>query len=127
MIVSDKHWVLRAVVEASPDIVFQQIVALKQQEVRALGSAYHDALTNEEAQHTLTLTGHWWYQGIHTVHAHPQGSQVTYKVNNIAHIARTLAFLQRPWYVKQMRHDFEQLLQQIGRQIGCPWRLEPAS
>jgi hypothetical protein len=124
MMISDKHWVLKAVVEASPEIVFQHIVAMKQQEVGTLGSDYHDALTIEEAHLTIILTGHWWYQGIYTVHFHPKGSQVTYKVNNIARIARTLAFLQRPFYVKQMRQDFEQMLYQIGRQIGCSWMLE---
>ena len=123
---SDKKWVLKAVVEASPDTVFQHIVAMKQQEVRALGSAYQDALTIEEAHLTVTLTGHWWYQGVHTVHPHPQGSQVTYKVSNSAQVARTLAFLQRPLYVKQMRYDFEQMLHQIGSHIGCPWMLEQA-
>jgi hypothetical protein len=124
---SDKNWVLKAVVEAAPDIVFQHIVAMKQKEVRTLGSDYNDALTIEEAHLTITLTGHWWYQGSHTVHSHPQGSKVTYKVNNIAQVARTLAFLQRPFYVKQMRQDFEQMLHQIGRQIGCPWMPEQAS
>ena len=123
---SDKRWALTAVVEAPPEAVFQRIVALKQQEVRALGSEYNDALTTDEAHLMITLTGHWWYQGIHTVHAYPKGSQVTYTVRNIAQVARTLAFLQRPFYVKQMRQDFEQLLEQIGRQLGCPWRLEPA-
>lgn len=124
MLVSDKNWILKAIVEAGPDIVFQHIVAIKQKEVRTLGSDYHDALTIEQAHLTLTLTGHWWYQGIHTVQSHPKGSQVTYKVNNIAQITRTLAFLQRPFYVKQMRQDFEQMLDQLGRQIGCSWRLE---
>lgn len=124
-LVSDKHWVLKAVVEAAPEIVFQHIVALKQQEVRTLGNDYSNALTIEEAHLTITLTGHWWYQGVHTVHPHPQGSQVTYKVSNIAQVARTLAFLQRPLYVKQMRQDFERMLQLIDRQIGCPWMLEP--
>lgn len=124
MLVSDKNWILKAIIEAAPDIVFQRIVAIKQKEVRTLGSDYHDALTIEQAHLTITLTGHWWYQGIHTVQSHPKGSQVTYKVNNIAQIARTLAFLQRPFYVKQMRQDFEQMLDQLGRQIGCSWRLE---
>src|SRR5206468_7401173 len=126
MMMSDKHWMLKAVVEAGPETVFQHIVALKQQEVRTLGSAYNNALTIEEAHFTITLTGHWWYQGVHTVRAHPKGSQVTYKVSNIARVARTLAFLQRPFYVKQMRQDFEQMLHQIGSQIGCPWMLEQA-
>ncbi len=124
MMFTDKPWVLKAVVEASPDSVFQHIVALKQQEVRTIGSDYHDALTIEEAQLTITLTGHWWYQGVHTVHSHPKGSQVTYKVSNIAQVARTLAFLQRPLYVKQMRQEFEQMLQQLGSQLGCLWMLE---
>jgi hypothetical protein len=126
MIVSDKNWVLKAVVEASPDTVFQHIVVMKQKEIRALGSDYNDALTIEEAHLTITLTGHWWYQGVHTVHPHQKGSQVTYKVSNIAQVARTLAFLQRPFYVKQMRQDFEQLLHLIGSQIGCLWMLERA-
>jgi hypothetical protein len=127
MMFSDKNWVLKAVVEASPDTVFQHIVAMKQQEVRMLGSDYNDALTIEEAHLTTTLSGHWWYQGVHTVRPHPKGSLVTYKVNNIARVARTLAFLQRPFYVKQMRQEFEQMLYQIGSQLGCPWMLEEAS
>ena len=126
MMLSDKQWLLKAVVEAPPESVFQRIVAMKQQEVRALGNEYHDALTLDEAQLTSTLTGHWWYQGVHAVRSHPNGAQVTYTVRNIAQVARTLAFLQRPFYVKQMRQDFEQLLQQIGSQLGCPWRLEQA-
>ena len=124
MMLSDKNWVLKAVVEASPDTVFQHIVAMKQKEVRMLGSDYNDALSIEEAHLTITLSGHWWYQGVHTVHSHTKGSLVTYKVNNIARVARTLAFLQRPLYVKQMRQEFEQMLRQIGSQPGCSWRLE---
>ncbi len=124
---SDKNWVLTAVVEAPPDTVFQRSVALKQQEVKTFGSDYKDALTIDEAHLTITLTGHWWYQGIHTVHSHPKGAQVTYKVSNIAQVARTLAFLQRPFYVKQMRQEFEQMLQQVGRQIGCEWSIEESS
>jgi hypothetical protein len=127
MVLSDKHWVLTAVVEAAPEAVFQHIVAMKQQEVRALGNDYQDALTTDDAHLTCTLTGHWWYQGIHTVHSHQQGAQVTYTVRNVAQVARTLAFLQRPNFVKQMRHDFERLLQQLGSQLGCSWRLEQAS
>ena len=124
MLLSDKHWVLQAIVEASPEAVFQQIVAMKQKEVRALGSEYGEALTVDDAHRSITLTGQWWYQGVHTVHLHPKGSQVTYRVHNIAQVARTLAFLQRLFYVKKMRQDFEQMLRQIGRHIGCPWMLE---
>ena len=126
MMLSDKNWVLNAVVEASPDTVFQHIVAMKQQEVRMLGSDYNNALNIEEAPLTTTLTGHWWYQGSHRSFS-SKGSQVTYKVNNVARVARTLAFLQRPFFVKQMRQEFEQLLYQIGSQLGCPWMLEEAS
>src|SRR5215471_11043002 len=121
---SDKNWVLKAVVEAPPNNVFQHIVAMKQEEIRALGSDYNDALKIDEAHHTITLTGHWWYQGVHTVLTHPKGSQVTYKVSNIAKVARTLAFLQRPLYVQQMRQDFEQMLHQICSQIGCTFLIE---
>ena len=121
---SDKNWELKAVVEAVPDNVFQHIVAMKQQEIRALGSDYNDALKIDEAHHTITLTGHWWYQGVHTVLTHPKGSKVTYKVSNIARVARTLAFLQRPMYVQQMQQDFEQMLHQIGSQIGCTFIIE---
>jgi hypothetical protein len=78
--------------------------------VRALGSEYQEALTSDEARLTITLTGHWWYQGVHAVHPHARGAQVTYVVRNIAHVARALAFLQRPFYVKQMRREFEQLV-----------------
>ncbi len=124
---SDKNWMLTAVVEAPPDSVFQHIVALKQQEVKSFGSDYNDALTIDEAHLTTTLTGHWWYQGVHTVRSHPKGSQVTYKVNNVARVARTLAFLQRPFFVKQMRQEFEQMLQQVGSQIGCEWSIEESS
>lgn len=121
---SDKNWVLKAIVEAAPDTIFQHIVAMKQQEMSALGSDYNDALAIDEAHHTVTLTGHWWYQGIYTVHSHPKGSQVTYKVNNIARVARTLAFLQRPFYRKQMRQDFQQMINQICSYIGCTFLLE---
>src|SRR5262245_40268855 len=126
MMLSDRTWVLTAVVEAAPDAVFQSILAMKQQEVLELGSEYREALTIEEAHHTITLTGHWWYQGAHTVHAHPRGSRLTYSVHNIARVARTLAFLQRPFYVRQMRQDFEQLLERLARQLDCPWTLEQA-
>ncbi len=124
MMFSDKNWVLTAIVEAPPDSVFQRIVALKQQEVKMFGSDYKDALTIDEAHLTITLTGHWWYQGVHSVRPHPKGSLVTYKVNNVAQVARTLAFLHRPSFVKQMRQEFERMLQQVGSQIGCSWRFD---
>ena len=118
---SDKNWVVKAAVGAPPDRVFRHIAAIRREEVTALGSDYGDALKLDEAEQTITLTGHWWYQGVHTVHTHPKGSQVIYKVSNIAKVARTLAFLQRPLYVQQMRRDFEQMLHQICSQIGCTW------
>jgi hypothetical protein len=88
--------VVKAAVGAPPDRVFKHIAAIRRAEVKALGSAYSNALTLDEAQHAITLTGHWWYKGTHTVNVHPEGSEVTYSVSNAARRTRTLAFFHKP-------------------------------
>lgn len=57
MAFSDKHWVLTTIVEAPLSTVFQRIVAMKREEISALGSEYEDALTIDEAHLTITLAG----------------------------------------------------------------------
>jgi hypothetical protein len=126
MVFLDTEWMRAAIVKAAPEAVFQGIAALKQEEVRGLGENYGDALAIDEGHRTITLTGHWWYQGVHTISPCPNGSRVTYRVRNIAQVARTLAFLHRPFYVRQMRQEFEHLLHQLGSQLGCSWVLEKA-
>jgi hypothetical protein len=111
--------VLRSIVEAPPHALFQRIVAMKQRGVGALGSQYADALSIDKAHRSVTLTGHWWHRGTHTVDSHPHGSLVTYRVSNIARVARTLAVVQRPLYAKEMRCDFELMLSLIGGHDGC--------
>jgi hypothetical protein len=95
----------------------------KREEVRALGRAYHDALTIDETHRTMTLTGHWWYQGTHTVRAHPRGCEVIYQVRNVARGTRTLAFLHKPHYRTEMRRDLEQVLRKVCGDLGCGFRV----
>ena len=121
---SDRNWVVKAAVSAPPDRVFKQIAAIRREEVRALGSDYGDALRLDEAQHTITVTGHWWYQGAHTVNVHPEGSAVTYRVNNVARRTRALAFLHKPRYPRRMRQDFEQMLRRVCGELDCRFIIE---
>lgn len=122
---SDRSWVVKAAVSAPPGRVFKQIAAIRRTEVTALGSDYSNALRLDEAQHTITLTGHWRYQGIYTVNAHPEGSEVTYRVSNVAGRTRTLAFLHKPLYSRRLRQDFEQMLRQVCGELDCRFTVEP--
>ena len=121
---SDNNWVAKAAVGAPPERVFKQIAAIRREEITALGSDYSDALRLDEEQRTITVTGHWWYQGAHTGNAHPKGSEVTYRVSNVARRTRTLAFLHKPFYSRRMRQDFAQMLRQVCNELDCTFIIE---
>jgi len=107
MLFSDKGWVASRVVPSSPDKVFHQLLAKLREEMDSLGTGYADALSADSTKRTVTITGHWWYQGAYVVSGGPEGSRVTYRVRNIATRARLLAFLDKPAYSRRMQRELD--------------------
>lgn len=105
MLFSDKRWVASRAARSAPDKVFTHLLANLTEEMRSLGNGYASALAADADNRTITVTGHWWYQGAYTVQAHHGGSLVTYRVRNIATRARFLAFLDKPGYPRRMQRD----------------------
>jgi hypothetical protein len=104
---SDKGWVASRIVRSPAEEVFDHLVTTLRAETASLGAGYADALSVDPQRRTLTITGHWWYQGTYMVEAQPGGSCVTYTVKNIARRARILAFLDKPAYARRMRRELD--------------------
>ena len=114
MLFSDKGWVASRVVHSSPDEVFNQLLAKLREEMDSLGTGYADALSVDAEKRTVTVTGHWWYQGTYVVKSESEGSCVTYRVRNIAARARFLAFLDKPAYSRRMQRELDTRLQSLS-------------
>ena len=111
---SDKGWVASRVAHSPPGNVFGHLLAGLREDMASLGSGYADALTADARNQTVTVTGHWWYQGTYVVDSDPEGSRVTYRVRNIAARARLLAFLDKPAYPRRMRQELRERLQALS-------------
>lgn len=116
MMFSDRDWEVKSIVTAPADDVFRAVVASRQNEMRMLGSGYQNAVQVDERDRTITVRGHWWYQGTHRIGPHPDGCEVMYQVRNMGGFA---AFLDKPNYRRTMRRDLDRLLSEICRQLGC--------
>jgi hypothetical protein len=72
-------------------------------------------------RHTFAIAGQWWYRGVYTVNPHPQGSCLSYNIYNIAPgVSWWLAqAVQGPQTARGMDQQFRQLLDALGKQLGC--------
>ncbi len=113
---TDSDWEVKSIVEAPADDVFRAVVAARQNEMLALGSGYQDSVQVDERARTITVRGHWWYQGTHRIGSEPNGCEVTYKVRNKG---GWVAMLDKPNYRNTMRRDLDRLMSDICRQLGC--------
>lgn len=72
-------------------------------------------------QHLIAIAGQWWYRGVYTVNPHSQGSCLSYSIYNIAPgVSWWLAqAVQGPQTARGMDQQFGQLLDALGKQLGC--------
>jgi len=116
---TSRKWLAKAVVDAPPDRLFDNLVVDYEDEVRKLSSlgslSYDNALKVDRQRSTVTLRGHWWYQGATSVQAHPRGSEVTYRVQNVApRGTRWLASLHNLRYQTKMRKELAARLRRVS-------------
>jgi hypothetical protein len=71
-------------------------------------------------EHSLAVQGNWWYRGVYTVRACPQGSLIEYRVHNAAPRGRWAVPLMQRRLPGQMDRDLAALLQTIGRHLDRP-------
>jgi len=67
----------------------------------------------------VAVQGHFWYRGIYTVEPHERGSQIVYRVENIARgpVGRLVPLWQ--WrFDRDMRERLARLLQAMGAVLG---------
>ena len=83
-------------------------------------SGYVAAIEVDPKEHSLAVQGNWWYRGVYTVRACPQGSLIEYRVHNAASRGRWAVPLMQRRLPRQMDRDLAALLQTIGRHLGRP-------
>jgi hypothetical protein len=83
-------------------------------------SGYVAAIEVDPKEHSLAVQGNWWYRGVYTVRACPQGSLIEYRVHNAASRGRWAVPLMQRRLPRQMDRDLAALLQTIGRHLDRP-------
>ena len=110
-----RPWLATGVVEAPVDAVFAALLASGPGD-----SGYVAAIEVDPKEHSLAVQGNWWYRGVYTVRACPQGSLIEYRVHNAASRGRWAVPLMQRRLPRQMDRDLAALLQIIGRHLGRP-------
>jgi hypothetical protein len=113
MLFSNKKWVVTQAVPGAPEKVLDHLAAKLREEMTSLGAGYADAVSVDTERRTVTVTGHWWYQGTYAIESDPHGTLVTYRVRNVATRARLLAFLDKPSYAQRMRRELASRLRAL--------------
>jgi hypothetical protein len=93
---------------------------LRRYEVPVGDTAHTVTIELDQNRHTLAVQGHWWYRGVYSVHDHPRGSLIEYRVHNVATRGRWAVPLMQHRLPHQMRRDLAALLQAISERLGCP-------
>jgi len=139
-----RRWVARGSVQAPPHAVFTALLDVGPvagartvdgtvtdsggvRRYRAsIGEPASTLSVEVDAEHrTLAVQGNWWYRGVYTVHSGADGSQVEYRVHNVAdRLAWAVPLMQRR-LPRQLRRDLAALLERIGRHLNCPAHLLP--
>jgi hypothetical protein len=75
--------------------------------------------------HSIAVQGEWWYRGVYSVESHGRGSQVIYRIYNVAPgpgwwVAR---LVQGPHAARDMKPQFEKLLARLSNHLGASARI----
>ena len=125
------QWKMSGIIEAPIEKVWESLLeanGLTQTVREAKGNLivtehpYEGRTEIDLQKHTISRQGHWWYRGIHRVEPHPRGSLIRYEVYNIAPGIGWWAaqLVQGPQHAREMKHNFETMLQNLGQCLECP-------
>jgi hypothetical protein len=119
-----KNWIVAGIVAADSNKVFPLMLeAHKQNGTLPPQSRYFSV---DYAAKRIIVRGHYWYEGVFTAAPDPEGTLVTYQVNNIGPQSNIMPRISRwmvpLWQYKlpaQMRTAMQASLTEIGRTLGC--------
>jgi hypothetical protein len=130
---------LTAIVEADPDRVWgallesspyitppvSEMIAASEGTVRFPADANGIYVESDNKQHTLAISGQWWFRGEYRVRQERPHTLLTYQVFNVAPAAtRWLVPLVAGSALRaSARPQFEHVLGEIGDLLSCPVRL----
>jgi hypothetical protein len=79
----------------------------------------------DQDQHTLAISGQWWFRGVYSMSPQGPGTLLRYQVFNVAPgLTRWLVpLVAGPALRASARPQFEQALTAVGSLLGCPARL----
>jgi hypothetical protein len=126
----DRVW--DALLEGSPYLTPQmrEMIAVSQGTLRFPAGAADSRfpgvnVESDKDQHTLAVSGQWWFRGVYRVSVQGPDALLCYQVFNAAPVAtRWLVPLVAGSALRvSARPQFEQVLRAIGSLLGCPARL----
>lgn len=74
----------------------------------------------DQANHSISISGGWWFRGEYTIKPDSKGSLLTYNLSNAATgVSGAIAGLLHRRELKAARPMLEQMLQRLGARLGC--------
>lgn len=74
----------------------------------------------DPANHSISISGGWWFRGEYTIKPDSKGSLLTYNLCNAATgVSGAIAGLLHRRELKAARPMLEQMLQRLGERLGC--------
>ena len=124
---TDQDRVWAALLESSPYITppMREMIAASEGTVRFPADANGIYVESDNRQHTLAISGQWWFRGEYRVGQEGPRTLLTYQVFNVAPaLTRWLVPLVAGSALRaSARPQFERVLAEIGDLLACPVRL----
>jgi hypothetical protein len=74
----------------------------------------------DQANHSISIYGGWWFRGEYTIKPDSKGSLLTYNLSNAATgVSGAIAGLLHRRELKAAKPTLEQMLQRLGERLGC--------
>jgi hypothetical protein len=74
----------------------------------------------DQANHSISIYGAWWFRGECTIRPHSNGSLLTYSLRNAATgVSGAIAGLLHRRELMAAEPTLEQMLQRLGERLGC--------
>jgi hypothetical protein len=74
----------------------------------------------DQANHSISIYGGWWFRGEYTIKPHAKGSLLTYTLYNAATgVSGAIAGLLHRRELKAAKPTLERMLQRLGERLGC--------
>ena len=74
----------------------------------------------DQANHSISIYGGWWFRGEFTIKPHSKGSLLTYNLSNAATgISGAIAGILHRRELKSAKPTIEGMLQRLGKRLGC--------